>query len=361
MSRSRSSPYRALGAPSPMPTRSPCRSSTANRSNSLWVQREMPNGAAVRRSKARVETNAMFLTLSRRPGDAWPMLTSLPRAGQRNAPKCSALLAGRAIDWLGMGAEGNTLLRLTDLTVDFASQEGTVHAVNRVSFEVAPGELVGLVGESGCGKSVTASAIIGLTRMVPNATVSGQIEFLDKDLLALPEAEVRAVRGRDISMIFQDPVTSLNPVLSIERLMTEGLELHLGMSHVRGASSAPSSCSARSASPGRQPHQGLPAPVQRRHAPARDDRHRAELQPQAAAGGRADDRARRHHPGADPAPAQEAVARARARPSSSSRTTWAWSPGCARGSSSCTPAASSRAARRSRSSPVRITRTRSGC
>ena len=130
-----------------------------------------------------------------------------------------------------MGAEGNTLLRLTDLTVDFASQEGTVHAVNRVSFEVAPGELVGLVGESGCGKSVTASAIIGLTRMVPNATVSGQIEFLDKDLLALPEAEVRAVRGRDISMIFQDPVTSLNPVLSIERLMTEGLELHLGMSH----------------------------------------------------------------------------------------------------------------------------------
>jgi oligopeptide transport system ATP-binding protein len=130
-----------------------------------------------------------------------------------------------------MGAVGNTLLRLTDLTVDFASQEGTVHAVNRVSFEVAPGELVGLVGESGCGKSVTASAIIGLTGMLPNATVSGRIEFLDKDLLTLPEAEVRAVRGRDISMIFQDPVTSLNPVLSIGRLMTEGLELHLGMSH----------------------------------------------------------------------------------------------------------------------------------
>jgi oligopeptide transport system ATP-binding protein len=130
-----------------------------------------------------------------------------------------------------MGAVGNTLLRLTDLTVDFDSQEGTVHAVNRVSFEVAPGELVGLVGESGCGKSVTASAIIGLTGMVPNATISGQIDFLDKDLLILPESEVRAIRGRDIAMIFQDPVTSLNPVLSIERLMTEGLELHLGMSH----------------------------------------------------------------------------------------------------------------------------------
>jgi oligopeptide transport system ATP-binding protein len=66
---------------------------------------------------------------------------------------------------------------------------------------------------------------------VPNATVSGQIEFMGRDLLSMPEADVRAIRGRDISMIFQDPVTSLNPVLSIERLMTEGLELHLGMSH----------------------------------------------------------------------------------------------------------------------------------
>jgi oligopeptide/dipeptide ABC transporter ATP-binding protein len=130
-----------------------------------------------------------------------------------------------------MSVDGNTLLRLTELTVDFASQEGTVHAVNRVSFAVAPGELVGLVGESGCGKSVTASAIIGLTGMVPNATVSGAIEFAGKDLLTLPEPELRAIRGRDIAMIFQDPVTSLNPVLSIERLMTEGLEVHLGLGH----------------------------------------------------------------------------------------------------------------------------------
>ena len=130
-----------------------------------------------------------------------------------------------------MGAGGTTLLRLTDLTVDFASQEGTVHAVDRVSFEVAPGELVGLVGESGCGKSVTAGAIIGLTGMLPNVTVSGSVEFDGRDLLTLPEAEVRAIRGRQISMIFQDPITSLNPVLSIERLMTEGLELHLGLSH----------------------------------------------------------------------------------------------------------------------------------
>ncbi len=135
------------------------------------------------------------------------------------------------IDWLDMGVDADTLLRLTDLTVDFASHEGIVHAVNRVSFELAPGELVGLVGESGCGKSVTANAIIGLTSMITNATVSGRIDFNGKDLLTMPPADLRAIRGRDISMIFQDPVTSLNPVLSIERLMTEGLELHLDMSH----------------------------------------------------------------------------------------------------------------------------------
>ena len=130
-----------------------------------------------------------------------------------------------------MGVDAHTLLRLTDLTVDFASHEGTVHAVDKVSFAVAPGELVGLVGESGCGKSVTANAILGLTRMVNNATISGTIEFQGRDLVAMPESEVRDIRGKDISMIFQDPVTSLNPVLSIERLMTEGLEVHLDLSH----------------------------------------------------------------------------------------------------------------------------------
>jgi oligopeptide transport system ATP-binding protein len=124
-----------------------------------------------------------------------------------------------------------TLLKVADLAVDFASQEGVVRAVNHVSFSVERGELVGLVGESGCGKSVTASAILGLTRMVNNATISGSIEFQGRDLLKLPESEVREVRGKDISMIFQDPVTSLNPVLSIERLMTEGIENHLGVSH----------------------------------------------------------------------------------------------------------------------------------
>ncbi len=145
-----------------------------------------------------------------------------------------------------------------------------------------PGELVGLVGESGCGKSVTASAILGLTRMISNATVSGQIQFLGRDLLALPENEVRKVRGRDISMIFQDPVTSLNPVLSIERLMTEGLELHLGLSHGDAVKRSIELLGEVGIPKAGRRHQGLPASVQRRHAAARHDRHRALLQPQAA-------------------------------------------------------------------------------
>jgi oligopeptide/dipeptide ABC transporter ATP-binding protein len=130
-----------------------------------------------------------------------------------------------------LGGSTSQLLDVRDLTVDFRSQEGIVHAVDHVSFGLQPGELVGLVGESGCGKSITALSILGLVRMMTNQTTTGSIFFQDRDLLALPESEVRKVRGRDISMIFQDPVTSLNPVLSIERQMTEGIENHLGVSH----------------------------------------------------------------------------------------------------------------------------------
>jgi oligopeptide/dipeptide ABC transporter ATP-binding protein len=127
--------------------------------------------------------------------------------------------------------EGDNLLEVTDLAVAFASQEGRVQAVDGISFGIREGETVGLVGESGCGKSISALAILGLVRMMSNSTVTGKVEFMGRDLLALPEHEVRRVRGRDISMIFQDPVTSLNPVLSIERQTTEGMENHLGLSH----------------------------------------------------------------------------------------------------------------------------------
>ncbi len=130
-----------------------------------------------------------------------------------------------------MSWEGDNLLEVSDLAVTFASQEGSVQAVDGISFGIRQGETVGLVGESGCGKSISALAILGLVRMMSNSTVTGKVEFMGRDLLALPENEVRRVRGRDMSMIFQDPVTSLNPVLSIERQTTEGIENHLGLSH----------------------------------------------------------------------------------------------------------------------------------
>ena len=107
-----------------------------------------------------------------------------------------------------MSLNGDSLLKVTDLAVTFDSQEGAVHAVDGVSFAIEEGETVGLVGESGCGKSISALAILGLVRMMNNSTVTGSVEFMGRDLLALPEHEVRSVRGRDMAMIFQDPLTS---------------------------------------------------------------------------------------------------------------------------------------------------------
>ncbi|HSB41634.1 MAG TPA: ABC transporter ATP-binding protein [Methylomirabilota bacterium] len=114
------------------------------------------------------------------------------------------------------------LLAVRDLTVHFDTDEGVVQAVDGAALRIAPGEVVGLVGESGSGKSVTALAILGLLRP-PARVVSGRIEFDGRDLRALPEEELRAVRGAQISMVFQSPRTSLNPVLpvghQIERLL----------------------------------------------------------------------------------------------------------------------------------------------
>jgi oligopeptide/dipeptide ABC transporter ATP-binding protein len=115
------------------------------------------------------------------------------------------------------------LLALRDLTVHFDTDEGVVQAVDGAGLRIAPGEVVGLVGESGSGKSVTALAILGLLRP-PARVVSGRIEFDGRDLRALSEEELCAVRGSQISMVFQSPRTSLNPVLpvghQIERLLT---------------------------------------------------------------------------------------------------------------------------------------------
>ncbi|MBI3636364.1 MAG: ABC transporter ATP-binding protein, partial [Candidatus Rokubacteria bacterium] len=124
-----------------------------------------------------------------------------------------------------------TLLEVKNLQTEFATKGGVVRAVDGVSWDVAEGETVALVGESGCGKSVSALSVMRLVAQPAGRIVGGQIVFKGRDLLTLSEEEMRKVRGREIAMIFQEPMTSLNPVLAIGRQLTEGLEIHLGFGH----------------------------------------------------------------------------------------------------------------------------------
>jgi peptide/nickel transport system ATP-binding protein len=128
----------------------------------------------------------------------------------------------------GEGA-GAQLLSVEDLVVHFRSPGGPVRAVDGVSFAVAPGELLGLVGESGSGKTVLARAILGLTPRHAVERTGGAVRYAGCDLHALDEHELRAVRGREIAMVFQDPMTALNPVMKIGAQLAEPLRHHLGM------------------------------------------------------------------------------------------------------------------------------------
>jgi oligopeptide/dipeptide ABC transporter ATP-binding protein len=120
------------------------------------------------------------------------------------------------------------LLDVRNLSTQFATRGGVVRAVDDVSWDVKEGETVALVGESGCGKSVSALSIMRLIAPPAGRIVGGQVLFKGRDLLTLDEEAMRRVRGREIAMIFQEPMTSLNPVLSVGRQLTEGLEIHLG-------------------------------------------------------------------------------------------------------------------------------------
>ena len=122
-----------------------------------------------------------------------------------------------------------TLLEVRDLKTHFFTEEGVVKAVDGISFDLEEGETLGLAGESGCGKTVTAVSIMRLVPDPPGKIVGGEVNFKGESLMNLPDHHMRRIRGKQISMIFQEPMTSLNPVLSIERQLTEGLELHLGM------------------------------------------------------------------------------------------------------------------------------------
>jgi peptide/nickel transport system ATP-binding protein len=123
------------------------------------------------------------------------------------------------------------LMEVRDLVVRFYTQEGIVYAVNEVSYDLHEGETLGIVGESGSGKSVHALAMMGLIPSPPGKVESGSVMFEGRDLLKLSPEQMRLVRGKEIAMIFQDPMTSLNPVLTIGTQITEALKLHLGMNN----------------------------------------------------------------------------------------------------------------------------------
>jgi oligopeptide/dipeptide ABC transporter ATP-binding protein len=122
-----------------------------------------------------------------------------------------------------------TVLEVTDLITRFDTPDGSVHAVNGVSFELRAGEFLGVVGESGSGKSVTMMSLLKLIPMPPGEIVAGSAVFEGRDLLGLEVDQLRSVRGGKIGFIFQDPMTSLNPVLTVGRQITESVRLHLGL------------------------------------------------------------------------------------------------------------------------------------
>src|SRR5687767_3831848 len=121
------------------------------------------------------------------------------------------------------------LLEVKDLQTHFPTRSGLVRAVDGVNFHLDRGELLGLVGESGCGKSITALSLMRLIAP-PGKTVAGEIIFDGKNLLELSDSAMRAIRGDDIAMIFQDPMTSLNPVYTVGEQIAEALRLHRGLS-----------------------------------------------------------------------------------------------------------------------------------
>jgi len=123
-----------------------------------------------------------------------------------------------------------TLLQIEELQTQFFTSAGIVKAVDGISYTVDEGETVAVVGESGCGKSVSALSILRLVADPPGKIVGGKIKFQGRDLLQLSEEEMRDVRGNDIAMVFQEPMTSLNPVLTIGLQITETLQHHHGMS-----------------------------------------------------------------------------------------------------------------------------------
>ena len=121
------------------------------------------------------------------------------------------------------------LLEVRELETQFDTRDGLVRAVNKISFDLDEGEALGIVGESGCGKSVSVLSMLRLIPQPPGRIAGGRVLFQERDLLKMSKEEIRQVRGNDIAMIFQDPMTSLDPVLTINKQVSETLQVHLGM------------------------------------------------------------------------------------------------------------------------------------
>src|SRR5256886_11020175 len=128
-----------------------------------------------------------------------------------------------------IGSNGN-VITVNDLRTYFETEDGTVKAVDGISFEVKPGETLGIVGESGSGKSVANLSLMRLVPDPPGKIVSGSVSFHGRDLLKMSATEIRAMRGKRIAMIFQDPMTSLNPFMRVSKQLMEVTRLHLGHS-----------------------------------------------------------------------------------------------------------------------------------
>ncbi len=167
-----------------------------------------------------------------------------------------------------------TLLEVRHLRVEFPTRRGALVALDDVSFTIAPGEVLGVVGESGAGKSLTGAAIIGLLEP-PGRIAGGEILLAGRRIDNLGDDAMRRIRGREIGAIFQDPLTSLNPLYTIGRQLVETIQTHLDLSP-SAARTARDRAARGDRHPRRPPaHRPVSAPVLGRHAPARGDRARA--------------------------------------------------------------------------------------
>ena len=206
------------------------------------------------------------------------------------------------------------LLDIQNLTVEFATAGGRFRAVDKVSFAVDAGEIVSIVGESGSGKSVSMLAVMGLLPWTATVTAD-RMTFDGIDLIGITPRQRRAIAGCKMAMIFQEPMSSLNPCFTVGYQLSETLKVHLGLERKARRARAIELLQLVGIPSAGRAHRRLPAPDVGRHEPARHDRHGARLQSEAPDRRRADHRARRDDPGADPRPS---ASDCRARPA------WRW-------------------------------------